>query len=85
MYAWLVEKSSRKTTTRIILFVHKIYLLPEYFGIAMAVVACFTTKVSHIVEILGMYLPIAIIISALLGSGLDRYFRMLNQTMEESD
>ena len=80
LYAWLVEKSSRKTTTTIILFVHKIYLLPEFFGIAMAVIACFTANVSDIVEFVGMYLPIFVIFTALLGSGLDRHFRFLKHS-----
>lgn len=61
---WLKEVSPREGITRALLAIYKIYLLPEYICIALALIGCRTTFFDNVLNVVGVALPLAIAISA---------------------
>lgn len=64
LYDWIVEVSLREKTTRAILMVYKLYLLPVYICIALAVVGCCVTFLDEILNVMGVVIPLEITTSA---------------------
>jgi len=67
---WIVEISPRASTTRTILTVYKLFLLPGYVGIALAVISCFTEGMDAMISTLGVVLPALFVVMGLLGAWL---------------
>lgn len=67
---WIVEVSPRESTTRAILTVYRLFLLPGYVGVAFAVVSCFTEGMDAMISTLGVVLPALFVVMGLLGAWL---------------
>ena len=67
---WIVEVSPRTSTTRAILTVYKLFLLPGYIGIAFAVISCFADRMDAMINTLGAILPALFVVMGLLGAWL---------------
>lgn len=65
---WFVEVSPRASTTNAILTVYRLFLLPGYVGIALAVISCFAEEMDGIVSTLGVVLPALFVLMGLLGA-----------------
>lgn len=65
---WLLEVSPKQSTTKALLTVCKLYLLPIYIGIIIAVINCFTGNMNDILNTIATYFPLAIIVFAMLGA-----------------
>lgn len=72
---WIVEVSPREKTTRAILNVYKLYLLPVYICIALAVIGCFTTMMDDALNILGVIIPLIIVISACVANVFGKIYK----------
>ena len=72
---WIVEVSSREKATKVILLVYKLYLLPVYICIALAIIGCFTTMMDGILHILGVMLPLVIVVSACIANVLGKIYK----------
>lgn len=67
---WIVEVSPRASTTRAILTVYRLFLMPGYVGIAFAVISCFTEGMDAMISTLGVVLPALFVVMGLLGAWL---------------
>lgn len=72
---WIVEVSPREKTTRAILMVYKLYLLPVYICIALAVIGCFTTMMDDVLDILGVTIPLVIVVSACIANVIGKIYK----------
>lgn len=63
---WII--SPRASTTKAILTVYRLFLLPGYVGIALAVISCFAEEMDGIVSTLGVVLPALFVLMGLLGA-----------------
>ena len=67
---WIVEVSPKTGTTRAILTVYRLFLLPGYVGIAFAVISCFAEGIDAMISALGVVLPALFVVMGLLGAWL---------------
>lgn len=65
---WIVEVSPRASTTRAILTVYRLFLMPGYVGIAFAVISYFTEGMDAMISTLGVVLPALFVVMGLLGA-----------------
>lgn len=64
---WIVEVSPRVNTTKAIMTVYRLFLLPGYVGVAFAVISCFAEEMDAMISTLGVVLPALFVAMGLLG------------------
>lgn len=62
---WII--SPRASTTKAILTVYRLFLLPGYVGVAFAVISCFAEGMDAMISTLGVVLPALFVAMGLLG------------------
>lgn len=73
---WLLESSPKPKTTKIILTIYRYYLIPEYIGVALAVIGCFTASLDKLLNnILGFVVFGIIFVFGLSGAALEKKYK----------
>lgn len=74
LMSWIAEISPRKKTTKTILVLYKLNLLPAYIGVIIAIVSCFTRQIINLLNTTGIAIPGIIFATGIVGITLSRIF-----------
>lgn len=74
LLSWIAEISPRKKTTKTILTLYRLNLVPEYICAVLAIVGCFTTKLDAFLNTAGIVIPGIIFATGIIGAILNRTF-----------
>ena len=80
--SWIIDKSPRRKTTKTILAFYKFCLVPEYLSVVLAVVGCFTTQMSNLLNVVGILIPGIIVATCMVGAILSRIFAAKNRKIQ---
>lgn len=73
---WLLEISPKQKATKIILTIYKYFLIPEYIGIVLAVIGCFTASLDKLLNnIFGFVVLGIIFVFGFLGAALEKKYK----------
>ena len=70
---WII--SPRVNTTKAIMTVYRLFLLPGYVGVAFAVINCFAEGMDAMISTLGVVLPALFVAMGLLGVMIEKSFK----------
>ena len=65
---YMMETSPRRQKTKTILSVYNFSLLPEYICVVLSLISFGVPQLSELLKVLGVFIPIIIIATAIIGN-----------------